>query len=87
MISKRIKVAFEEGREARSLAMLVNIAGKYESSIQLERRGRRMNAKSIMGMMALSPENGDEVEIFAEGPDEEAALAELEQFLQSGGTE
>lgn len=87
MISKRVKVAFEEGREARSLAMLVNIAGKYDSSVQLEFRGRKMNAKSIMGMLALSPENGDEVEIFTDGPDEEAALDELEQFLQSSGIE
>lgn len=87
MTSKRVKVAFEEGREARSLAMLVNIAGKYDSSIRLECRGRQMNAKSIMGMMALSPENGDEVEIFADGPDEVTALAELEQFLQSGAAE
>lgn len=87
MISKRVKVAFEEGREARSLAMLVNIAGKYDSSAQLEFRGRKMNAKSIMGMLALSPKNGDEVEIFTDGPDEEAALSELEQFLQSSGIE
>lgn len=82
MISKTVKVGYENGLEARSLALLVQIAGKYSSQLQLECGTRKVNAKSIMGMMALAMDNGDEVTILADGEDEEAAAAELGQFLE-----
>lgn len=87
MTVRTVKAGFENGMEARSVAMLVQIAGKYDSSIRIERSGRSMNAKSIMGMISLEIENGDEVGIFAEGPDEETAVSELGEFLQKGCTE
>lgn len=82
MTSKTVKVELENSMEARSVAMLVQTAGKYDSAIHLECGGRKMNAKSIMGMIALAIDSGDEVTIFADGPDEEAAAADVEEFLK-----
>ena len=81
MITKTVKVGIGNDIEARTLAMIVQIAGKYDSSVRVECGGRSMNAKSIMGMLSLEMGNGDEVNVAADGPDEEAAVSELVQFL------
>ena len=67
--------------EARPIAMLVQIASQFESSIYMEREARKVNAKSIMGMMTMGLNAGEQVTVIANGSDEENAINELEAFL------
>lgn len=67
--------------EARPIANLVQVANKYNSQVYLEVEGKRVNAKSIMGMMSLALMNGDTVVLDVQGEDEEDAIAGLEKFL------
>ncbi len=81
MKTEKIKVSMESGLEARPIALLVQEAGKFDSRIYIEIGSRKVNAKSIMGMMSLGMADGDEVEVSAEGDDEEAALSGVCNFL------
>lgn len=83
MISKDVAVRIEGGLEARPLAMLVQIAGKYNSVISFESQGRKVNGKSIMGMMTLGLDEGDSVNVVADGADEREAVNEIEKYLSS----
>jgi phosphocarrier protein len=65
------------GLHARASAKLTKLAGSFASEIHLSRNGRRVNAKSIMGVMMLAAGMGTQVELEADGPDEEAALAAI----------
>ena len=64
------------------VAMLVQIASRYESRIYMADGPRKVNAKSIMGMMALGVNNGQEIVISAEGADEEAAVEAIAHYLK-----
>ena len=77
----KITVNMESGHEARPIALLVQEAGKFDSKIYLEIGTRKVNAKSIMGMMSLGMANGDEAIVSAEGEDEQAALDGVSKFL------
>ena len=79
MIKKTITVRL--GLEARPVAMLVQVASQYDSRIQIESGDRRVNAKSIMGMMTLGLNAGESIVVSADGSDEEAALAGIEAYL------
>lgn len=81
MQTKTITVNAENGFEARPIALLVQEAGKYDSHIHLEVGTKKVNAKSIMGMMSLGLTNGDELTITAEGSDEEAAVEGIIKFF------
>ena len=81
MIRKPITIGISNGLEARPVALLVQIASQYASSIYLENGEKRVNAKSIMGMMSLTMGEGDEFTVVADGEDEEAAVAGVERFL------
>ena len=81
MIQKSIQIKLEEGLEARPVAMLVQVASQFESTIYLETNDKRVNAKSIMGMMSLRADVGEEVTVVCEGEDEEAATVGVEKFL------
>lgn len=70
-----------EGLEARPIAMLVQKASQFVSSIHIEVGTKKVNAKSIMGMMSLSVCGGDEVIVATEGTDEEAAADAMEAYL------
>ena len=63
------------------MAMLVQVASKFESRIYLESTGKRVNAKSIMGMMSLGLVTGDQVIVTAEGTDEDEAVDAIEKYL------
>ncbi len=64
------------------VAMLVQIASRYNSRIYMAEGSRKVNAKSIMGMMALGISNGTELQLSADGDDEEAALTALGAYLR-----
>lgn len=81
MIKKPITIQISNGLEARPVAMLVQVASQYESRIQVESGSKRVNAKSIMGMMTLGLNVGESVVISAEGIDEEDAIAGIEKYL------
>ena len=78
-----MEVKLKQGLEARPAAMLVQVASKHASNIYLESEGRIVNAKSIMGMMSLGFGNGDALEIEANGPDEEVAVEEMKNYIES----
>ena len=81
MIRKSIKVQISNGLEARPVAVLVQVASPYERAVYVELAKKRVNAKSIMGMMTLGLNEGDNVIISAEGTDEEAAMQGIEKYL------
>ena len=81
MISKKIRICLPEGLEARPIALLVQVASQYESSVYVECGDKKVNAKSIMGMMSLGLDNGEKLEVSAEGTDEQAAVEGIEEFL------
>ena len=80
-MKKSVVVNMQDAMEARPIAMLVQTANQYGSRIYLEQGSRRINAKSIMGMMGIALLNGDEVVLDVEGEDEEEAIAAMEAFL------
>ena len=82
MVKKAVTVCREDGLEARPIAMLVQKASQFESTIHIEVDERKVNAKSIMGMMTLSVCSGDEVVVSAEGSDEEAAVDTIVEYLK-----
>ena len=69
------------GLHARAAAKLTHIAGGFQSEIWLSRSGRRVNAKSIMGVMMLAAGQGTSVQIQAEGADAEQAIAALTKLI------
>lgn len=81
MTTKNIKVQIPSGLEARPVAVLVQIANQFSSSIYIENDSRRVNAKSIMGLMTLGLRMGESLTIQATGEDEGAAVAKLEEYL------
>ena len=72
------------GVHARPSAMVVERATSFESEVWLEKEGLKINAKSIMGVMMLAAEQGCELIISTEGPDEQQALAGMTEILGSG---
>jgi phosphocarrier protein HPr len=81
MIRRTIKVSNKLGLHARASAKLTQAASRFESAIWLSRNGRRVNAKSIMGVMMLAAGIGTTVELETEGPDEAAAAGEIEALF------
>ena len=83
MLEKSIKPQLDGQLEARPSAMLVQVASQYDSTVYLETEGRRINAKSIMGMMSLAASLGTEIRIITDGSDEEQAMAGMEAYLSN----
>ena len=83
MIRKPITVQLASGLEARPVAVLVQVASQYESKIYVEIDNKKVNAKSIMGMMTLGLSTGESVVVSAEGTDEQAAIENIEKYLSS----
>ena len=83
MLEKSIKPQLDGQLEARPIAMLVQVASQYDSTVYLETEGRRINAKSLMGMMSLAASLGTEIRIITDGSDEEQAMAGMEAYLSN----
>jgi len=83
MIKKPITIHLSTGLEARPVAQLVQVASQFNSEIYVEIGRKKVNAKSIMGMMTLGLNVGESVTICAEGTDEEAAIEGIEKYLTS----
>ncbi len=83
MISKSITISIPSGLEARPIALLVQVASRYESKITIQSGDKTVNAKSIMGMMTMGLAAGEDVTVNAEGADEATAIAEIEKYLNA----
>ncbi len=73
MIRSTVTISNKLGLHARASAKLTKLAGSFQSEVHLSRGGRRINAKSIMGVMMLAAGKGSEVELETEGVDERSA--------------
>lgn len=84
MVRKTVTIELETGLGARPVAMLVQVASQYDSNIYVECDSKRVNAKSIMGMMTLGLVPGERVTVTADGVDEERAVCGIEKYLTEG---
>lgn len=85
MVEKQFKVIAETGIHARPATLLVQTASKFEADIQLEYKGKKVNLKSIMGVMSLGVGQGADITITADGGDEANALSSLEELMKKEG--
>ena len=83
MLKTVITIEGQNSSEAKPVAMLVQVASQYESTIYLETGSKRVNAKSIMGMMTLALMEGMDILVEADGNDETAAVSEIEKYLNN----
>lgn len=83
MIKRTVVINLETGLEARPVAQMVQIASQYNSEIYVEIGSKKVNAKSIMGMMTLGLDSGEEITLSANGEDEEAAMCGIEKYLSN----
>ena len=83
MITKKIQIQLQNGLEARPVAVLVQVASQYNSSIYVECDDRKVNAKSVMGMMTLGLTAGEEVVVSANGDDEQTAMDDIVKYLST----
>ena len=81
MLSASAEIVNKLGLHARAAAKLTHLAGAFQSEIWISRSGRRVNAKSIMGVMMLAAGQRSTVLIEAEGPDAEQAIAALTKLI------
>lgn len=81
MVKKAIIIKSKKGLDATPIARIVQEAGNFVSTIHLMIDGKKINAKSIMGMMTLTLIDGSEIEISAQGNDEEEAVEKLATYI------
>ena len=81
MMKKTMTIQLQSGLEARPVALLVQVASQHDSTVYLETEGKKVNAKSIMGMMSLGLDSGEMVTIIADGADEDAAVENIAKYL------
>lgn len=87
MISKEYTIKNEVGLHARPAALFVQAANKFISEIIVKKGDNRINGKSIMGIMALGVSKGEAIEVIIYGPDENEALAAMDELLEVKLTE
>ncbi|PPA72233.1 phosphocarrier protein HPr [Jeotgalibacillus proteolyticus] len=85
MAQKQFTVKAETGIHARPATILVQTASKFDSDVQLEYKGKKVNLKSIMGVMSLGVGKDAEIVIHADGSDEQEAINSLEETLKNEG--
>lgn len=83
-MQKKLTIKSEEGIQAGSASLLVQVAGKFASSIWIEQGSKRVNAKSIMGVLSLRLRRGDSFFITAVGSDEAAAVEAVTRLIENG---
>jgi phosphocarrier protein HPr len=81
MLREEIEITNKLGLHARASAKLTQLAGKFRSEVWMSRKQRRVNAKSIMGVMMMAAGKGSTVTLEVEGPDESECLSALKQLI------
>lgn len=83
LIEKLVTVKLDTGLQARPAAQFVQEANRYSAHLFLEKGEKKVNAKSIMGLMSLAITKGEMIKLIAEGADEQEALNHLASFVES----
>jgi phosphocarrier protein len=83
MIEKRLTIINKLGLHARAAAKLVTTASQFQANIRISRDSREIDGKSIMSVMMLAASKGTELQLSAEGEDEQAALEALENLINN----
>lgn len=83
MLQQEIEIINKLGLHARASAKLTQVAGRFKSQVWVSRSGRRVNAKSIMGVMMLAAAKGSTLVVETEGPDEQEALDAVSRLIAS----
>lgn len=83
MIQQDIEIINKLGLHARASAKLTQLAARHKSDVWISRNARRVNAKSIMGVMMLAAGRGAKVTLEAEGPDEQACITALVDLIEN----
>ena len=87
MFVKDVLVKNQVGLHARPATFFIQKANEFKSSIWVERDERRVNAKSLLGVLSLGILGGSEIRIIADGTDEQAAVEALVELVESGFAE
>ena len=87
MYTKDVDVKNQVGLHARPATFFIQKANEFKSSIWVEKEDRRVNAKSLLGVLSLGIMGGTTIRILAGGPDEETAVDELVKLVESGFAE
>ncbi|KAB8132164.1 HPr family phosphocarrier protein [Gracilibacillus oryzae] len=82
MVEKNVVIGVDPGLQARPAAQFVQKANSYSSEIFIEKDQKRINAKSIMGLMSLALTKGNEIRLIIDGPDDQEALDDLANFVE-----
>lgn len=82
MVHKVLKIDNEDGLRSKSAAMFVQEASKFQSQIIIEKGNKKVNAKSIMGLLSLGVNEGESIHVIANGDDEKEALAALASLVK-----
>ena len=82
MAERQVEVKLKSGLQARQAALFVQEANRYQADVYLQKDEKKVNAKSIMGIMSLAISKGSNVVISAEGSDEEQAVSGLIEMIQ-----
>ena len=83
MTTRDVTIEIKQGSDVSPVAKCVQVASQYTSKINVEYETKKVNAKSIMGMMALGLEADEEITVIADGKDEEEAIKGIEEFITS----
>jgi phosphocarrier protein HPr len=81
MLQQEVEIINKLGLHARASAKLTQVAGRFKANVWVSRDGRRVNAKSIMGVMMLAAAKGSTLVVETEGPDEQEALAAVTKLI------
>ena len=81
MISREMEIKIPSGLDPSTIALFIQIASQYDSSVYVEVKNKKVNAKSIMGMMSMALSQGETVTIVAEGSDEKEAVEHISDYL------
>jgi len=81
MLQREVEIINKLGLHARASAKLTQVAGRFKSQVWVSRNGRRVNAKSIMGVMRLAAARGSTLVVETDGPDEQEALAAVARLI------
>ena len=83
MLQQEVEIINKLGLHARASAKLTQVAGRFKSNVWVSRNGRRVNAKSIMGVMMLAAAKGSTLVVETDGPDEEQAMTAVTHLISS----
>ena len=84
MCAKEVMVQNQVGLHARPATFFIQKANEFKSSIWVEKEERRVNAKSLLGVLSLGIVGGTDIKIIADGPDEQVAVNSLVELVESG---